>query len=122
MGRRNRALNWDSAKVRRQREYGWFRQHEAELIERARRSRERGEESEERRREAEAETLLKGPAGKCPKCGTDLFYGRIESAPARKCPGCRGTFLEADDLELLLLAHDEGRRWFFRRYPGTREH
>jgi ribosomal protein S27AE len=123
MAKRTRTpSNWDSAKIRKQREYGWFRQHEPELIDRARQARSRLEESERQRLQTEAEALLEGPAGKCPKCGADLVFGRIEGAPVRKCPACNGVFLEANKLELLLLAHDEGRRWFFRRYPGSPEH
>ena len=108
-------MKWDSEAIRREREYGWFLEHEEELIKtaqakrlEAKRARET-EESEERR-------LLHWR--RCPECGSDLHVETIEGVDAAKCSGCEGVFFNRGELERLLLRHDEHRRGFFRRLLG----
>ena len=108
-------MHWDTAKVRRQRECGWFSQHEAELIEAARGKR---EENQHRSQGEEAERLRGLHWKKCPECGNDLRDETIEGVQIAKCLVCDGIFFKRGELEALRLRHDEQRRGFFRRLLG----
>ena len=113
--RRDLGQHWDTAEIRREREFGWFRQHEAELIEQAR----------QRRREARAveqashpEETRQAPPQRCPRCGTEMESDRIEGIDVEKCPSCEGIFFRRGELEEVLLRHDAHRRGFFRKLLG----
>jgi hypothetical protein len=108
-------MHWDSEAIRREREYGWFLEHEEELIKKAREKRleaKRARETEE----SEKRRLLHWRM--CPECGSELHVETIEDVDAAKCAGCEGIFFNRGDLETLLMRHDEHRRGFFRRLLG----
>jgi hypothetical protein len=108
-------MKWDSEAIRREREYGWFLDHEKELIEKARTRR---LEAKRARENAESEKRRLLHWKKCPECGLDLHVETIEGVDAAKCAGCEGIFFNRGELETLLLRHDEHRRGFFRRLLG----
>jgi hypothetical protein len=108
-------MKWDSEAIRRDREYGWFLDHEKDLIEKARARR---LEAKRARETAESEKQRLLHWRKCPECGVDLHVETIEGVDAAKCAECEGIFFNRGDLETLLLRHDEHRRGFFRRLLG----
>lgn len=112
---RHDGSHWDTAAIRQEREEGWFRAHEAELIEAARR----------RRAEAARVRQAADPAPKqgtrpllCPKCGSQMGTDRIEEIEIDRCPTCEGIFFDRGELEQLLLHHEPRRRGFFRKLLG----
>lgn len=112
--------HWDPAEIRREREFGWFREHEAELIENARRRR---IEAGEARKRIEAQAAGKSTTGAsaarlCPNCSRPMAADRIEGVEIEKCPSCEGFFFDRGELETVLLRHDAHRRGFFRRLLG----
>jgi Transcription factor zinc-finger len=107
--------HWDSAEIRRERESGWFKEHEAELIERAR---EKRREAERARLAAESLAERAEHRGRCPRCGERMKLDRVEEIDVEKCPACEGIFFERGELETLLLRHDSHRRGFFRKLLG----
>ena len=108
--------HWDTEKLREAREFGWFRQHEAEMIEAARRKR---AEAEANRRAAVAAQFLRPPHWKeCPGCGGEMAPKSVEGVDVLECRTCEGFFFERGELELMLLRHDEHRRGFFRGLLG----
>jgi ribosomal protein L37AE/L43A len=116
--RRGLGEHWDTAEIRREREFGWFKQHEAELIEQAR----------QRRREARALERASHPeetrdqqTWRCPRCGRQMQADRIEDIEVEKCPSCEGIFFRRGELEEVLLRHDAHRRGFFRKLLGFHE-
>jgi Zn-finger nucleic acid-binding protein len=113
--RRDSGTHWDTAELRREREYGWFRQHEAELIEQARRRR---AEAEALRKASEEQQIREAHRSRCPKCGAAMSTNRIEEIEVDKCPSCEGIFFDRGELETLLLRHDAHRRGFFRKLLG----
>jgi ribosomal protein L37AE/L43A len=110
--------HWDTAELRRDREYGWFRQHEAELIEQARRRR---AEAEALRKASEEQRARDSHRGHCPRCGASMQTDRIEEIEIDKCPSCEGIFFDRGELEAVLLRHDTRRRGFFRKLLGFHE-
>ncbi|MEP6769090.1 MAG: zf-TFIIB domain-containing protein [Acidobacteriota bacterium] len=103
--------HWDTAAIRQEREDGWFRAHEAEMIEAA------------RLRRAEAASRLTGvqsaTAGRrCPRDGDQMEVDRVEETEVDRCPTCGGIFFDRGELETLLLRHESHRRGFFRRLLG----
>jgi uncharacterized protein len=110
-----REMAWDSARIRRQREYGWFRGHEAEMIEKAREER----RAERQRLESEETERLRALHWKkCPQCGHDMADQEIEGVHTDQCAFCQGIFFRRGELETLLLRHDEDKRGFFRNLLG----
>lgn len=113
---RSDGKHWDPAEIRQEREFGWFREHEAELIENARRRR---IEAEEARRRIEAKGTAPAPSARlCPNCARAMAADRIEGVEVEKCPSCEGFFFDRGELETVLLRHDAHRRGFFRRLLG----
>jgi len=115
--RRDLGLRWDTAEIRREREFGWFRQHEAELIEEARRRR---REAQARESAARMAKLRADEPWRCPRCRTEMQRDRIEDIEVEKCPSCQGIFFRRGELEEVLLRHDAHRRGFFRQLLGFR--
>ena len=68
-----------------------FAKHDAELI-KARRS-----ALDEQRRKAERATHYM----KCPKCGGDLVEKKFHALVIDVCPDCKGTWMDAGELEML---------------------
>ncbi|MGE5275660.1 MAG: zf-TFIIB domain-containing protein [Acidobacteriota bacterium] len=106
--------HWNTARLRRVREFGWFRNHERELIERARESRRKRDEAARASLAERASAALEGPALSCPRCRKAMIRNEISGAAAQVCTSCSGVFLDLRELELLLLRHDAEKRWFFR--------
>jgi len=111
--------HWDTEEIRREREFGWIRQNEAQMIEEARARRraaqraETGEETERRRRQHWK---------KCPRCGNDMHTETIDGVDVEQCASCEGIFFRRGELEELILRHDQQRRGFFRQLLGLRGH
>lgn len=110
-----KGMRWDTAEIRNEREEGWFRQHEAELIDAARRRR---AEAERLRAELQAPAPQSQESRRCPHCGAGMAAHRIEDVAVEKCPSCEGIFFDRGELEQLLLRHDAHRRGFFRKLLG----
>jgi hypothetical protein len=110
-----REMAWDSARIRRQREYGWFRGHEAEMIEEAR---EKRRAERQRLENEETEQLRKLHWKKCPNCGHDMKDQVIEEVHTDACTYCQGIFFRRGELETLLMRHAEHQRGFFRNLLG----
>ena len=112
------ATHWDPRKIRRAREFGWFRQNEARMIAAARQKR---ADAEKKRKSAEAEQRRLAHWRKCSRCGGDMKLKTIEGVEVEECVSCRGVFFHRGELEQILLKHDEHRRSFFRRLLGFRK-
>ena len=108
--------HWDGAALRQEREDGWFREHEAEMIETARRR--RAEAAPAVRRQTEEESAL---SRHCPNDGAAMARDRIEEIEVDRCGTCGGIFFDRGELETLLLRHDGHRRGFFRKLLGFEE-
>ncbi len=87
--------HWDTRTLRKVREAGWFRQHEAELIRDATRRRAEG-------RAAAAESRRLAGSCRCPKCGRDTTLRAIGDIAVGKCAGCGWIHVERGDLERLV--------------------
>jgi hypothetical protein len=112
--------HWNAEKVRRAREFGWFRQHEAELMDAARRRREMTDRTRQSKEIEEA--LRHARTRPCPKCGDQMTQRSVEGVEVLGCPTCSGFFFDRDDLEHVLLAHDAHRRGLLRRLIGHGAH
>jgi len=88
--------HWDTRRLRRVREAGWFRQHEAELIRDAIRRR-------ARLSSAAAEALRREGHYRCPKCGSESALLRSRDGLAvGECPACGWIFVDRAGLERLI--------------------
>ena len=100
----------------RRREDEWFRANEAKLIEEARQARLKRERE---RAASEAETerarLRDLHFMKCPKCGHDMKEEELGGVKVDRCSYCEGIYLDAGELDQVLLKKDDDRRGFFRR-------
>lgn len=100
----------------RRREDQWFAENEKRLLDEAKLKREARER--ERRAQEKAEELARIRAAhfmKCPKCGHDLVEETYEAVKVDRCTFCEGLFLDAGELDQILLKKDEDRRGFFRK-------
>ncbi|HTR04497.1 MAG TPA: hypothetical protein VMN82_15005 [Thermoanaerobaculia bacterium] len=84
--------NWDPRQWRRVREFGWFRQHEAELIAEARRKR---LEAENQRR-AEA---IRSRRYECPNCHRMATLHSLGEVDFGRCDACGWIFVDRVGLE-----------------------
>jgi len=88
--------HWDTRLLRRVREGGWFRQHEAEMIRDA--LRRRAEHTA-----ADAEARQRSGRYPCPKCGSESTSLRARGGVlVGECAGCGWLFVERGDLERLV--------------------
>lgn len=88
--------HWDTRKLRRVREAGWFREHEAELIRDA--GRRRAE-----LQAASAESYRLSGRYRCPKCGRESTALRsIGGVTVGECSSCGWIFVERGDIERLV--------------------
>jgi hypothetical protein len=102
--------------VDRRREDEWFRSNEKQLIEAARLAREKREKGRAEAERAEERKRLKDlHYMKCAKCGHDMAEEELEGVKVDRCTFCEGIFLDAGELDAILLKKDEDRRGFFRR-------
>jgi hypothetical protein len=100
----------------RKREDEWFRQNEKQLLEAARIARLQRENERAATEKAEETKRLKELHHmKCPKCGHDMAEETIEGVSADRCSHCEGIFLDAGELEQILMQKEEQRRGFFRK-------
>jgi len=102
--------------VDRRREDDWFLANEKQLIEAARLAREKREKERAEAERAEERKRLKDLHHmKCSKCGHDMAEEEFEGVKVDRCTFCEGIFLDAGELDEILLKKDEDRRGFFRR-------
>jgi uncharacterized protein len=100
----------------RKREDEWFLQNERQLLEAARIARLKREQERSQTEKAEETRRLKDlHFMKCPKCGHDMKEETVEGVSADRCTHCEGIFLDAGELEQILVQKDEQRRGFFRK-------
>jgi uncharacterized protein len=83
--------HWDTARIRRAREFGWFRQRDTRLIEAAHRER---LEAEQRTRIAQRDESRRLHWKKCPSCGSDMASRKIARFSVEECVACGGIFLD----------------------------
>lgn len=103
----------------RSREDEWFRQNEEQLLEAARLARERRErERAEREKGEERQRLRDLHFMKCPKCGHDMNEEDLEGVKVDRCSFCEGIYLDAGELDQILLKKEEDRKGFLRRLVG----
>jgi Zn-finger nucleic acid-binding protein len=99
----------------RMRENEWFLQHEAKLLEDARKAREKRESERRDRETAEERRKLKElHYMKCPKCGHDLKAEDLEGVEIDRCTFCEGFFMDAGELEELFSKKQPERQGFMR--------
>ena len=100
----------------RKREDEWFLRNEQELIVAARVAREKREkERAERERAEELKRLRDLHFMKCPKCGHDMAQEDLEGVSVDRCSFCEGLYLDAGELDRLVLKKDDDRNGFLRR-------
>jgi hypothetical protein len=103
----------------RRREDEWFRANEQKLIEAAREARLRREQERARHEAvAERQRLRDLHYMKCPKCGHDLAEEELQGVKVDRCSFCEGIYLDAGELDQVLLKKEEERRGFLRRLVG----
>ena len=99
----------------RTRENEWFLQHEARLLDEARKAREKREAERRERETAEERRRLKEQHFmKCPKCGHDLKAEKLEGIEIDRCSFCEGFFMDAGELEELFSKKQPERQGFMR--------
>lgn len=100
----------------RKREDEWFHKNERELIAAARVAREKREkERAARERAEELKRLRELHFMKCPKCGHDMTEERLEGVSVDRCSFCEGLYLDAGELEQVVLKKEDDRKGFLRR-------
>ncbi|MBI3932758.1 MAG: zf-TFIIB domain-containing protein [Acidobacteria bacterium] len=103
----------------RKREDEWFLKHEQQLLEAARVAREKREKERSAKEKAEERERLKAlHFMKCPKCGHDMKSEALDGVEVDRCTFCEGIYLDAGELDQVLLKKGEERRGFFRRLVG----
>ncbi len=100
----------------RKREDEWFLKNEQQIIEAARVARAKREaERAATEAAAESERLRAAHFMKCPKCGHDMKEESLDGVAVDRCTFCEGIYLDAGELDQVLLKKEEDRRGFFRR-------
>lgn len=103
----------------RNREDEWFLRNEKELLEAARVAREKRERERADREQAEERERLKQlHFMKCPKCGHDMKEETLEGVVVDRCTFCEGLYLDAGELDQVILKKDDDRKSFLRRLVG----
>lgn len=88
--------HWDTRRLRRVREAGWFRQHEADLIREAGRRR-------DRLLAAAAESYRRSGRYRCPRCGqVSTALRSLGGLTVGECHACGWIFVERGDIERLV--------------------
>lgn len=101
------------------REDEWFVRNEKQLIEAARVAREKREkERASREKEEERLRLRELHFMKCPKCGHDLKEELVDEVLIDRCSFCEGIYLDAGELDKLLLQKSASGRGFLRKLLG----
>ena len=100
----------------RKREDEWFLRNEQELIAAARVAREKREKERAALEQAEELKRLRDlHFMKCPKCGHDMTQESLEGVSVDRCGFCEGLYLDAGELDQLVLKKDDDRKGFLRR-------
>lgn len=103
----------------RSREDDWFRKNEQELLETARKAREKRESERASQEQAEESRRLREQHYmKCPKCGHDLKEEPVEDVMVDRCTFCEGLYLDAGELEKLFLRKADERKGLLRKLIG----
>ena len=96
--------HWDTRRLRRVREAGWFRQHEAELISEASRRR-------AKLLDADAEAYRRSGRYRCPKCGqVSTALRSLGGVTVGECAACGWIFVERSDIERLVARLNAARQ------------
>jgi hypothetical protein len=105
--------------VSRKREDDWFLKNEEQMIAAAREAREKREKERAAAEQvAEREKLKALHFMKCPKCGHDLKEVDCMGVAVDKCSFCEGIFVDAHEVEALILRRDIERGGFLKRLIG----
>jgi len=97
----------------------WFRKNERELLEKARKDREKREAERAAKEQAEERQRLKDlHFMKCPKCGHDMKEETLDSVSIDRCGFCEGIYFDAGEIEDLMLKKLEDRKSIMRRILG----
>jgi hypothetical protein len=117
-------LDWRSGgspvvEIKRSSEDEWFRKNEMELLETARKAREKREAERAAKEKSEELARLKAQHYmKCPKCGHDMKEQAIEDVDVDRCTFCEGLYLDAGELDKLFLRKVDERKSFLRKLIG----
>lgn len=97
----------------------WFRKNERELLEKARKDREKREAERAAKEQAEERQRLKDlHFMKCPKCGHDMKEETLDGVSIDRCGFCEGIYFDAGEIEDLMLKKIEDRKSIMRRILG----
>jgi uncharacterized protein len=100
----------------RRNEDAWFQENEKQLLEAARVAREKREkERATQTQAAELKRLKELHFMKCPKCGHDMKEESLEGVAVDRCSFCEGIYLDAGEMDQILLKKEEDRKGFFRK-------
>jgi hypothetical protein len=95
--------SWDEREKSLENEY--FRRKEQELIENLRAKR--------AEREKQAASVIE-----CPKCDGALIEHAFEDVQIDRCNKCNGIWLDAGELELLTMKHQQSEGWMSRMWKS----
>ena len=100
----------------RRREDEWFRQNEKQLLESARVARQKREqERAAKEKTAELQRLKALHLMRCPKCGHAMQEEELDGVKVDRCSFCEGIYLDAGELDQVLMKKEEDRKGFFRK-------
>jgi uncharacterized protein len=100
-------------------ENDWFRRHEHQLLDEARREREQREkERVAQSTAAQLRELRDQHWMKCPKCGHDLKTQTLAEIDIDRCTHCEGIFLDAGEIDALVRKKESEGRGFLRSLLG----
>ena len=90
----------------------WFNKNEKDVI---RLAKERADRIRKKELAKKKGKLREMHWMKCPKCGHDMEINIINKIEVDKCNTCEGIFLDAGELDALLLKKAKKRKSFFRK-------
>jgi hypothetical protein len=97
----------------------WFKKNEQDLLETARKAREKREAERAAAEKADESRRLKElHFMKCPKCGHDMKEQAVEAVTVDRCTFCEGIYLDAGELDTLFLRKVDERKSFLRKLIG----
>ena len=100
-------------------ENAWFLRNEEKLLEAAKKARQKREAERAAREQEEQRRKLKElHFMKCPKCGHDMVEEELFKVTIDRCSFCEGVYLDAGELDQIMLAKDEDRKGLFRKLVG----
>ena len=97
----------------------WFKKNEQDLLETARKAREKREAERAAAEKADESRRLKElHFMKCPKCGHDMKEEAVDAVSVDRCTFCEGIYLDAGELDTLFLRKVDERKSFLRKLIG----